>query len=55
VLEHGEDFMGCNDAGSTAAAKKADLSSRRAALLEAAMAATIKHPHVVRTYDYRVV
>jgi hypothetical protein len=58
VLEHGDDFQGYADqpgGADHAALRNQELSGRRAALLEGAMTSTIKHPHVVATYDYRVV
>ncbi|GIL54291.1 hypothetical protein Vafri_9852 [Volvox africanus] len=53
VLEHEDELLPCT--GSSGSQSKVDTSSRRAALLEGAMTSTISHPHVVQTYDYRVV
>ncbi len=53
VLEHEDEMTSCG--GGSGHGSKLDTSSRRAALLEGAMTSTISHPHVVQTYDYRVV
>lgn len=49
MLEHGEEFTGCNEDvadGMSARQVEEDASGRRAALLEGAMTSTIKHPNV---------
>lgn len=46
--------MGCHDAKGGNSKAEADMSGRRAALMEGAISTTISHPNVVSTYDYRV-
>ena len=47
--------MGCYDAKGGSSKAEAEMSGRRAALMEGAISTTISHPNVVSTYDFRVV